>query len=177
MLGGSFEAVDAGFAEEHGLKVDHGVYVSSVDAEGPLAEAGIQEGDVVLSVNGEEVSSPEDIEDILSGLSAGDTVTFEVDRDGERLTFEVLLDDAVPLGAAGIGLPNSGGGDAAFGSSEEPGNWFLDNLALAIACIVAMAAAVAAAAMWLLRRRAHGVAEDDDDDFWEDDVPQTVPQH
>ena len=51
------------------------------------AAAGFQPGDVVLSINGRAIDSFADMQRIVS-VSAGEPLTFEVDRGGARVTLK-----------------------------------------------------------------------------------------
>jgi len=53
--------------------------------------AGIEQGDRLVSVNGKPVAegAPESIRDALNGIEAGKSVPVVIERDGERLVFEV----------------------------------------------------------------------------------------
>lgn len=64
-----------------------GVVVLRIDADNPLQ---LQDGDVVLSIDGETVSRPVEIGRALLGRG-GETVTLEVMRGGERTTIEAVL--------------------------------------------------------------------------------------
>jgi S1-C subfamily serine protease len=84
-----------------------GVRVREVDPDGPAARAGIlgdgsvAGGDVIVSVDGEPVDSMADIDDIVSRHRPGDGLPIVLDRDGGRLTVQVLLAErpaSVPLG-------------------------------------------------------------------------------
>ncbi|QKK01169.1 MAG: PDZ domain-containing protein [Pseudomonadota bacterium] len=64
-----------------------GVVVLRIDSGNEL---GLEDGDVVLSIDGEAVSRPVDIALALLGRS-GETASLEVMRDGERITIEAEL--------------------------------------------------------------------------------------
>jgi regulator of sigma E protease len=51
------------------------------------AEAGVQGGDQIVAVNGEETESWEGFQEVLSGQSPGDRVDLVVDRGGEQQEF------------------------------------------------------------------------------------------
>ncbi len=59
-----------------------GAYVVGTLADGPADEVGIGEGDVIVSVDGEAVRTPEDLGTVLDGLAPGDTVSVELIEDG-----------------------------------------------------------------------------------------------
>ena len=68
-----------------------GVEVQEVTPSGPAQRAGLRAGDVVLSVDGQTVSEPDDITDALDSSEPGDSVTVEVERDGDRREFDITL--------------------------------------------------------------------------------------
>ena len=69
-----------------------GVVVTSVAAGSPAMEAGFQPGDVLLKINGKDVTSASQVSDQIKGLQAGTEATFVVRRD----TMRMLLRSAVP---------------------------------------------------------------------------------
>lgn len=84
-------AIPANAAEQYELP--EGLYVSEV-AEGSDAEAkGIQKGDIITAVNGQKVTTTNEINDIKNTLQVGDVMVFTVWRDGETQTIEVELMD------------------------------------------------------------------------------------
>ena len=68
-----------------------GVGVVDVIPGGPAAAAGIRPGDVVVSVDGEEIPSSEALGAVLAEHEPGDTVPVTVLRDGTEVTLEVTL--------------------------------------------------------------------------------------
>ena len=73
-----------------------GVYINSVESGSNAEKAGFREGDRVVSVDGKEISSADEITDIISGKSVGDTVTFELNRSGSSGKLELTLQEEVP---------------------------------------------------------------------------------
>ncbi len=73
-----------------------GVYISSVENGSNADNAGFRQGDRVISIDGNEIVSSDGIASYLAGKSAGDTVTFELERNGSKGTLELELEEAVP---------------------------------------------------------------------------------
>jgi S1-C subfamily serine protease len=95
-------------ADRLGLDVDTGALVSRVVEGGPADDAGLEAGDepirfqgrdieaggdVIVSVNGEEIVGESDLPRLISLLDAGDEVTLGIIRDGERQEVEVTLEE------------------------------------------------------------------------------------
>jgi putative serine protease PepD len=68
-----------------------GAGVVDVAPAGPAADAGVQAGDVITSVDGHPVSEPEDLSEAISGKEPGDQVRVELVRAGEPRTITVTL--------------------------------------------------------------------------------------
>ncbi len=81
-----------------------------VDTGGPADQAGIQNGDIITAINRIDVS-PENIAEVFSTFSVGEIITVTVERAGEGLEFEVML-EAAPDSAATetqiLGFPSLG---------------------------------------------------------------------
>jgi S1-C subfamily serine protease len=93
-LGVRGTTVDPRIAEQYALSADEGAVVSEVTEGSPAAEAGLQQGDIIISVAGGEVSSMPDLVGRISAQQPGDTIELEVVRGGETLTLEADLGDA-----------------------------------------------------------------------------------
>ena len=64
----------ADVASQAGLKVDHGEYVVQLDSGRDRAKAGVQIGDVILSIDGQTVDARHSFVDILFAHKPGDVV-------------------------------------------------------------------------------------------------------
>lgn len=71
-----------------------GIVISHVVDDSPAAQAGLHEGDEVLSINGVELDKRGALREALQGAVAGDEVTVEYSRSGEEATATVTLADA-----------------------------------------------------------------------------------
>lgn len=76
-----------------------GVLVLDVVKDGPAEKAGLKAGDVIQKVNGEKISSPEDLMDVLANFEAGDVVTVEYLRKGAPGKTEAALEKPVEIGS------------------------------------------------------------------------------
>ena len=73
-----------------------GAYVGNV-VKGSCAEAaGIQAGDIITRLDGEEITSYSDLKSAVKNHSAGDTVEVEVYRAGESRTVSLMFDEMQP---------------------------------------------------------------------------------
>jgi len=91
-LGVQSQPVTADLAYQLGLQSDHGAYVLAVTNDGPAATAGIRDGDVIVSIDGQPVATSDDVAAILAGLQPDDTVTVEVvTPSGSQRSFDVTL--------------------------------------------------------------------------------------
>ncbi len=91
-LGIQVAPLDPQTAAQLGLPQNtQGLVIGSVDPGGPAAQAGLQEGDVIVEINRQKVRSPEDMQHAL-GASGNRPPLFLVNRRGQTLYL------AVPLG-------------------------------------------------------------------------------
>ena len=72
-------------------EADEGVAIAGVVAGSPAARAGLEEGDVVVEVEGGAINSPDDLTSLVSGKRPGDRVEVRVRRDGGERTIDVEL--------------------------------------------------------------------------------------
>jgi putative serine protease PepD len=71
-----------------------GALVSAVTANSAAAKAGLQQGDVIKSVNGKAINSSDDLVGIIQGANVGDKVTIVFTRDGAQKTVSATLTEA-----------------------------------------------------------------------------------
>ena len=90
-LGVSLSTVNSQNAKRYGLKVDSGAYIAAVSSGSGAAQAGLQEGDIVTKFDGNTVDSASDLMLDVRSKNPGDTVTLEVNRDGETKQLQVTL--------------------------------------------------------------------------------------
>jgi 2-alkenal reductase len=90
-IGVSSTPVTLQIAARENLPVDHGALVTRVSPGTPAEEAGIQEGDVILAIDGQEIDAQDALIDVLFAHRPGDTVDVTIQRGDEEITLEVTL--------------------------------------------------------------------------------------
>lgn len=73
------------------IDLDYGVYITNLTEGGSAKSSGLQEGDVILSVNGESIASFKEFRKILYSLKSGDTITIEYLRNSETASLKITL--------------------------------------------------------------------------------------
>ena len=93
-LGITVSTVPESVSERYGMS--QGALVESGDPNSCAATAGIQEGDIITALNGTTVISSAELIEEKKNYNAGDTVTVEVERDGEKQTLSLTFDEDTP---------------------------------------------------------------------------------
>jgi serine protease Do len=83
--------IGRGKGKEMGLDHDRGVLVAQVLEDGPAAEAGLRDGDVIVALDGQPIDDGSELHDFLDDTEAGQRVTVRVIRDGDQRDIEVEL--------------------------------------------------------------------------------------
>ena len=73
-----------------------GAYVGGVTSGSCADKAGIEKGDIITKIDGEEITSYTDLKNAVSNHSAGDTVEVELYRAGESRTVSLTFDEKGP---------------------------------------------------------------------------------
>ena len=103
LLERSQESAKVATLRELGQEVPEVVVVDSV-LNGAPADGVLVPGDVVISVDGNPISKPEDVVDAVTAHEPGETVEFVLERDGERRTETVGSQAAKQDGRAIVGF-------------------------------------------------------------------------
>ncbi len=90
-LGVSIEEVDAPRARRLNMDDIRGVYIGTVRPGGAAARGGIEDGDVVLSIDGREINAPNTLQSAVAQRRPGDTMQIRVWRSGRIETKEIEL--------------------------------------------------------------------------------------
>ncbi len=91
-IGARLEAMTRDMAASLGLDRVAGAVVSRVSAKGPAATAGLKEGDVVMRVDGFEVTDPRSVFYRLTTRGVGNTSRLDVVRGGKPAVADLVLE-------------------------------------------------------------------------------------
>jgi S1-C subfamily serine protease len=101
-LGVVGQTVEPDTAELYDLPAETGAVISDLDPDGPAIDAGLQQGDIVVAIDGTEITSMADLAGRIQQHSPGDEVELELFREDEVLTITVTLTER-PEGQSPIG--------------------------------------------------------------------------
>jgi S1-C subfamily serine protease len=102
-------AIGPDLASQMGLTVDYGVLVQKVVPGGAAERAGLRGGnqqayvgntpimlggDLIVSIDGRQVTDPQDINALMDKHQAGDTVSVTFYRGGRQMTLKLILGEA-----------------------------------------------------------------------------------
>jgi S1-C subfamily serine protease len=90
---GEVYALKATEARQLGLPVNYGALVTDVTVGGPAQRAGLRRGDVIIKVNGDTVTTGDEIVYHLRKCRAGDRLTLVVIRDSRELEITIQLEE------------------------------------------------------------------------------------
>jgi serine protease Do len=105
MLGVTVQGVTSDLAKSLGLPSVQGALVDSVTPGGPASHAGVEQGDVILSVNGHPINDSNALRNQVSSMAPGSTLTLNVFRHGSEKPLTASLSQMPDATAAKSGSP------------------------------------------------------------------------
>ena len=90
-LGITIQQLDQSLADSFGMKKPGGALVSAVENDSPAAKAGIEPGDVIVSVNGKEVKSSNELPPLIANILPGNSAKLQVWRKGNLRDIDVKV--------------------------------------------------------------------------------------
>ncbi len=91
LLGIRINDVNARLAEDQGLKDIKGIYVVDVNENSAAEEAGIESEDVIFEIDGEEVASVAELQELVARKRPGDEISVAYRRDGSIKRTKAVL--------------------------------------------------------------------------------------
>ena len=103
-IGVYYMPINAALAAERDLPVEYGALIGTTDGSGeaviggsPAEVAGLQANDIIVAINGEQLSADSDLSAMLLPHSPGDTVVLRILRDNSAREVDVTLGE-LPAG-------------------------------------------------------------------------------
>lgn len=93
-MGITVSTVPESISQRYGMS--QGALVESVDESSCAAKAGLEKGDIITAMDGKTVISSAELVEAKKNYKAGDTVTLEVERNGEKLELTLTFDEDTP---------------------------------------------------------------------------------
>lgn len=107
-IGVRLQGIDEALARALGLDGTEGAIVAGVEPGAPAAVAGIQEGDVILSIDGTSVEDPRQISRTVADIAPGSDVPVTIFREGDRIEITLTLAERDPAPTADQAAPDEG---------------------------------------------------------------------
>jgi serine protease Do len=90
-LGVQIQQVTPEIAESFGLPKPEGALVAGVSADGPAARAGLAQGDIILSVNGHDISRKRELPLVVAQTAIGEAAAVTVWRRNAETTLRPVI--------------------------------------------------------------------------------------
>ena len=91
ILGVRISDINEDLAKEKNLTTKEGVYIGVVEERGAAMDAGLEEGDVIVGINGVKIKNTGVLQEQISRYRPGDKITVEYIRDGKSNKKEITL--------------------------------------------------------------------------------------
>jgi len=80
-------------AAQLGISAQGGIVIGAVQPGSPAATAGLQPGDVITAIDGQQIADESTLAQVLSTHKPGDTVSLSVERGGSQQNVQLTLGD------------------------------------------------------------------------------------
>ena len=105
--------------EEDTERKGGGARVTEIIPDSPAEEVGLEEGDVIVNVDGRAVYGPQGLGERIRSHEPGETVDVEIERDGKLRTLEVELANRRESHGFSLFAPRAWSGFGGFGGAGE----------------------------------------------------------
>ncbi len=86
------QEVDQNMADYYGMDKPRGVIVTQVNADTPAERAGVKEGDIILTVDDQEIRNPNMLRNVIALSEVGHKAKLTLLRDGKEKSLDVTLE-------------------------------------------------------------------------------------
>lgn len=90
-IGVVIDNVNSELASKKGINTTRGVYVTGLNPGGAAEEAGIKEGDVIISIGNNQVNNIPELQEMVGRYRPGDKVDVKIIRNNKEMTIPVVL--------------------------------------------------------------------------------------
>lgn len=90
-LGITFRPVDPNESDGLGVMVGEGVLVEQIEAHSPVAQAGLQVGDIIIAIDGQPVNANTSLLNLVLRFRVGQQVNLDIVREGQPSALQVTL--------------------------------------------------------------------------------------
>ena len=90
-LGVSLQPIDLDLAEAFSLDSTHGALIVDVLEDSPAKKGGLQQGDIIIKINGSPVKSPSQLRNDIVLLPPGTKLNLTINRNGKILDLPIVL--------------------------------------------------------------------------------------
>ncbi len=87
--------IDNNLAEGVGVEAFSGVYVSEVVASSPAEKAGLEDGDIIIEIDGQKITRASQVFNLIAMTDVGKTITIKYIRDGKERSTKVKIEERV----------------------------------------------------------------------------------
>ncbi|WP_153915450.1 DegQ family serine endoprotease [Shewanella sp. TC10] len=101
VLGVTGRDLDNELAKAFGLETQHGGFISEVMPDSAADKAGLEAGDIIVSVNGKKIKNFQELRAKVATMGAGAKVKIGFIRDGDKETTNVVLGESTSSSGAG----------------------------------------------------------------------------
>lgn len=88
-IGAVFQTVDPGVAFVYGLSLQQGVLIVDVSTGSPASVAGLQQGDVIMTIDGKNMTTASQVAGVISGSQIGQKLQIAYQRGSNKSTVGV----------------------------------------------------------------------------------------
>jgi serine protease Do len=98
------------FVKAYGGK--EGIFVQSVEPNGPADKAGVKEGDIITAISGRPVTHGQELIDRVADTSVGENLNVSILRNGKSQNLRIVVGDRGKVFASRLGGPLRGGDES-----------------------------------------------------------------
>ncbi len=91
LLGVTTQDLTPELVKAFGLNSTHGAVISRVETSSAAARAGLEPGDIIVTMNGRKIKGSHQIRNMVGLLEIGDSAELEIIRGGERKTVSAVI--------------------------------------------------------------------------------------